>query len=262
MVSHLASSVKNVICIDLLNSSKEEIQNYCIIHSIAEITTAYLMFRFEQLHDNVTNEEEPHLIYLENNYIIGSSRHGKSLNTFQLGGQEVLPELNSTVVDKALFAQIEQELLVKKSLVLTPFLESLFRSAFKNPIQKHSYESQFFDTTIEINNGLAINCTELQNTFLVEPYFFKDEASFDYTAIRLSKIGYKNSCPLFFVFLAENNQSYCAWNLNYLKALSKVKPVGYLSVDKNTVLNIILDKINAEGLSSLYKEELQFLDTF
>ena len=52
------------------------------------------------------------------------------------------------------------------------------------------------------------------------------------------------------------------WNKEYLLEVYNVLPINYISIDRITTLNTILDKINVAGLSSLNSDELSFLGTY
>ena len=84
----------------------------------------------------------------------------------------------------------------------------------------------------------------------------------DTTHFTLHKIYYKKQLPIIFVFKTLEGLDFMGWNMEYLILLHKVTPNNNVSMDKKTTLNVILEKINHTGLSSLNSEEISFLDSY
>lgn len=260
MVSNYPSAVSKIICIDLLNLSSQELQNYFLICPEVSRAKKFIKILHTKLHNDLFNEENPHLVYIEKNYVIGSRRHGQSFNGFQLGGFEILQENAISGVDSKLFHEIEKKLLQEKSLFLNPYLMDCYKSAFKNPVEINPMYFPFLDAFIEVSSALAITPIEINKQFNIPTFFY--ELELKVSQVFLNKIYFKDGLPLIFIFKDKQNTEYMAWNRNYLKALLNVKPINGLATDNTETLNMILDKINEVGLINLQEEELSFLDFY
>ena len=260
MVINYPSAVSNIVCIDLLNLTSQELQNYFLI--CPEVSTArqYLKMLHSKLHNDLVNEEHPHIVYIENNFIVGTRRHKQSFENFQLGGLEILQENTTCQVDIKLFNEIEKKLVQNKSLFLNPFLMDCYKSAFKNPVEINPLYFSFINAFIEVSAALAITPIEINKQFNIPTFFY--DLKLEVRQVFLNKIYFKDGLPLIFVFKDKQNTEYMAWNKNYLKALQNVAPINGLVIDNLETLNIVLEKINEVGLINLKEEELAFLDFY
>jgi hypothetical protein len=261
MVSNYPSAVSKTICVDLLNVSIDELQNLSFIHPIIDTFFSYLHHCHKTLHDDLFNEEHPHLIYLEEDFIIGSRRHGQNYKEMSLGGLDIIPNNNSNQSDYKLFNEIELSLIKNRSLYLTPFLVDCFNSAFKNPIEKESYDTTFINAHLEVSSELALSPEQIRRQYNITTVFLNDK-EIKSNDLALNKIYYKDFLPLLFVYIDEDKNEYLSWNKNYLIALEHIKPINGNSIDKEKTLNTILDRINEIGLANLKTEELAFLDYY
>lgn len=260
MVSNYPSAVSNIVCIDLLNLSSQELQNYFLICPEVSRAKQFIKILHTKLHNDLFNDENPHLVYIENNYVIGSRRHEQSYKDFQLGGFETLQENTISDVDSKLFCEIEKRLLQNKSLFLSPFLMDCYKSAFKNPVEINPMYFSFLNAFIEVSSVLAKSPIEINTQFNISIFFFESELQ--KSQLVLNKIYFKDGLPLIFVFKDEQNKEYMGWNKSYLIALQNVKPINGFTLDNMETLNIVLDKINDIGLINLEEEEIAFLDFY
>ena len=260
MVINYPSAVSKIVCIDLLNLTSQELQNYFLIYPEVSKARQFLKMLHTKLHNDILNEDNPHLVYIENNYIVGSRRHQQSYEKFQLGGFEILQENTSCKIDIKLFYEIEKKLVQNKSLFLNPFLMDCYKSAFKNPVEINPLYFSFLNAFIEVSADLAITPIEIYKQFKIPTFFYDLELKV--SQVLLNKIYFKDGIPLVFVFKDKQNIEYMAWNKNYLNALQNIKPINGLAIDNLETLNSVLDKINEVGLINLKEEELAFLDFY
>ena len=110
MVTNYSLAVSKVICIDLLNTSIEDLHNYFIISNVPEILKMYVNHLYTKLHDDLFDTSNTHLVYIENNYIVGTRRHEDSLQKLFLGHTEILPDNSLDKLDKSVFPLMENVL--------------------------------------------------------------------------------------------------------------------------------------------------------
>jgi hypothetical protein len=257
MVTNYSSAVSSIVCIDLLNLSPLDFQNLCITIPEIERAELFLKMLYEKLHAEPSNEEHAHLIYIDNNYIIGSKRHKQSHQEFQLGGFETMQENYSPEIDNNIFKTIEKTMIQNKSLNLKSNLMELYHQAFIKEEEKELFSFSFINAFIKVTEGLRLNPIKISNRFFVPIHFFDNVCN--KTTLVLDRIYYKDQLPMLFVFINDDGVEYLGWNERYLVFLDKVKPINEQLVDAVEMLNTILDKINLIGLSNLENTELDFL---
>lgn len=262
MVTNYSSAVSKVICIDLLNASKEDLHNYFIFSSTPEILKLYVNHLYTKLHDNLFDTSNPHLVYIEDNYILGTRRHEDGMKKICLGHTEILPDTSVDNLDKSIFPSMENRLLKNNNLQLTSDLTFIFKHHYRELLNTEKYNTVFIDAHIEVSGGLSINYTDLCDKYNLSIEFLDCANQPDTTHFTLKKIYYKNQLPIIFVFNTVDGLEFMGWNKKYLLALYNISPINNISIDKKTTLNAILDKINCSGISSLNKDEISFLDVY
>jgi hypothetical protein len=262
MVLNYSNSVSKVICIDLLNSSWEDIQNYFIISNSNEVLKSYIKHLYNTLHNNLFDTKNTHLLYIDDNYILGSRRHEDCFQKMSLGHTEILPDISVDNLDKSIFPLMEKILLKNKNLQFTEDLTFIFKHHFREQLTNKKYSTIFIDAHIELSSGLTVHYFELCKKYNLTIEFLDCVNKPDTTHFTLHKIYYKKQLPIIFVFKTLEGLDFMGWNMEYLIVLHNVSPINHISMDKKKTLNVILDKINHEGLSGLNSNELSFLDSY
>ena len=260
MVTNYSSAVSSIVCLDLLNLSPLDFHNLCITSPEIGRAELYLKMLYKKLHADPTNEEHAHLIYIDNNFIIGSKRHNQSHHEFQLGGFETLQENYAPTIDYSIINTIEKTMVENKSLNLKSNLLELYQQAFICDEDQELFSFSFINAFIKVTDGLALNPSALKNNFFTPLHFFEKVPNIK--SLVLDRIYYKDQLPMLFVFRNEDGFEYIGWNERYLVFLDKVKPINEQLIDAVEMLNAILDKINLVGLSNLELIELEFLDQY
>ena len=263
MVSNYAVTVSNVVCIDLLHSSWEEIQNYILISNASKGVTMYLKHYHTVLHHDLSDEVYPHLVYIEDNFIIGTKRIEGDYSSFDLGGFEILTEnKKAKPINKTFFDIVELFLVEVNSLEIPSFLLDCFQLAFKKSIESNRYEATFLNAHIQVSDSLAIPLSQLKEQYNVAIHFLENPETIDTSNLILKEIYYRDQFPLIFVFKDDENNNFMAWNEEYLVALQNIKCNKEVSIDKSGTVDKILDKINKVGFVNLEEEEINFLNFY
>ena len=260
MVTNYSSAVSSIVCLDLLNLSPLDFHNLCITTPEIGRAELYLKMLYKKLHADPTNEEHDHLIYIDNNFIIGSKRHNQSHQEFQLGGFETLQENYTPIINSGIFDTIEKTMVENKSLNLKSDLIELYQSAFINDEEQELFSFSFINAFIKVTDALAINPKAIKERFFTPIHFF--ESVTNQKSLVLDRIFYKDQLPLLFVFRNQEGVEFLGWNERYLVFLDKVKPINEQLIGTVEMLNNILDRINLIGLSNLELTELEFLNQY
>lgn len=260
MVTNYSSAVSSIVCLDLLNLSPLDFHNLCITTPEIGRAEMFLKMLYKKLHDNPTNEEHAHLVYIDNDYIIGSKRHNQSHQEFQLGGFEILQENYTPIIDSNIYKTIEKTMVQNKSLNLKSDLMELYQKAFIKEDEKALFSFSFVNAFIKVTEDLVLTPNEITDRFFMPIHFF--ETVGNQNSLVLDRIYYKDQLPMLFVFTNDEGVEYMGWNERYLVFLDKVKPINEKLIDALEMLNSILDKINVVGLSNLEAKELDFLNQY
>lgn len=262
MVLNYFNSVSKIVCIDLLNSTWEDIHNFCLISNSANGLKMYLKHLHNTLHNDLFDESNPHLIYVENDYIIGTKRYQTVVTQFMLGGVEILPDTSVNKLEKSIFSNIESELVTKNKLVFTTSMYDLFNNHFSSLLRTKKYDTIFLDAHIEVSNKLKLSYDELCLKFNLSIAFLDCKNQPKTSEFVLHKMYFKNHLPIVFVFKNSDGLEFMGWNNHFLLKLQEIIPVDLNFIDKKGTLNVILEKIHFTGLLSLNNDEISFLDAF
>ncbi len=262
MVLNYSNSVSKIVCLDLLNSSWEDIHNFCLISNSANGLKMYLKHLFNTLHNDLFDESNPHLIYIENNYVIGTKRYQTDENQLMLGGVEILPDTNIDKLEKSIFPTIENELVSSNNLMFTNKTYNLFNNHFSSLLKNKKYDTIFLDAHIEVSNKLEISYDELCLKFNLSIAFLNCKNQPKTSEFVLHKMYFKNHLPIVFVFKNPDGLKFMGWNNHFLLKLQEIIPVDLSFIDKKGTLNVILEKIHFSGLLSLNNDEISFLEAY
>jgi hypothetical protein len=260
MVTNYSSAVSSIVCVDLLNLTPIDFQNLCITTPEISRAEAFLKMLYKKLHSDVLNDEHAHLVYIDNDFIIGSKRHNQSHEEFQLGGFENLQENYTPNFDSTIIKSIEKIMLQNNSLRLKSNLLEMYNLALLNKQRERLFTFSFINAFIKVSENLAMKPNAISKRFFIPIYFFDKEVDKD--TLVLDRIYYKDQLPIIFIFVNEEGEEFLTWNERYLVFLDKVKPINGEVIDALDMLNAILDKINLVGLSNITSEELAFLDHY
>jgi hypothetical protein len=262
MVLNYSNSISKIVCIDLLNSSWEDIDNFCLISNSANGLKMYLKHLYDSLHNDLFDSSNPHLIYFENDYVIGTKRHQTDVNQFMLGGVEILPDANIDKLDKSIFQYIENEISIAKTLIFSTKMYNLFNNHVSGLIKANKYDTIFLDAHVEVSKNLVLTYEELSSKFKISIAFLNCINQPKTTDFVLHKMYFKNQLPIIFVFKNPEGLKHMGWNRNFLLKLQEITPVDLSFMDKKVTLNVLLEKIYSKGRSSLSNDELSFLDIY
>lgn len=261
MTKDFSNALSNISCIDLLNASWEEINNYCLFSNVANGLKMYLKHLHSSLHNDLFNSYNPHKVFFDADYIIGSIRNNQSVEQFSLGGLEILPDVNGIKMDMSLFINIEKEIYKSKHLDLNnghcyELLQSIL------PILLKNYNTDFVQIHVDVSNELVIPFPEFCKEYNQNIVFLNCENQPDLHSLRLHRIFYRYKQAIIFIFKNDTGLEFMGWNKDFLLQLKNCKPIYFGKVDTKTKLNAVLDKLGLYGVNSLDDDEMAFLDAF
>ena len=261
MTKDFSNALSNISCIDLLNATWEEINNYCLVSNVANGLKMYLKHLHASLHNDLFNSNNPHKVFFDTDYIIGSIRNDQSVEQFSLGGPEILPDVNIIKMDLSLFTNIEKEIYKTKNIDLTDNLgHELFHKM--KPILLKNYNTDFVQIHVDVSNELIIPFPEFCKEYNQNIVFLNCENQPDFHSLRLHRIFYRYKQAIILIFRNDIGLEYMGWNKDFLTELRNFKPLYFEKINTKTKLNAVLDKVGLYGINSLDDEEMAFLDAF
>ena len=261
MFKEYSNALSNINCIDLLNASREELNNYCLVSNVANGFKLYLMHLHSSLHDDLFNTNNPHIVFFDNDYIIGSIRNDQDIHQFSLGGTEILPDVKNVKLDLSLFKNTEKEIYRTKQLDLT---NEIVYKLFQNmqSIMFKNYNTDFVQFHVDVKNKMAIPFPEFCKQYNQNIVFLGCENQPNLDSLILHRIFYRYKQAVIFIFKNDAGLEYMGWNKNFLIQLRNCKPIQFEKIDTKTKLNAVLDKLGLYGVNSLDDEEMAFLDSY
>jgi hypothetical protein len=81
--------------------------------------------------------------------------------------------------------------------------------------------------------------------------------------LQLTNVIFKNRVPVAFYFKAEkSSKKYLAWSSQFIDSILAIQPINIDKINKEEVLNTILDAINSKGLDQLTEYQKKFLQEY
>lgn len=262
MTKKFSKVLSNIMVIDLLNASKEDIQNYCLFSDTANAFKLYLKHLHDSLHNDLFSNLHPHKVFFDLDYIIGTIRNDQSVEQFSLGGLEILPKFKNTELIISNFKEIENQMFLNKSVDLDEKMLLKLKNCFNNDVLNKGYDTNFIQMHIEVTNQLAINFASFCEEYNENIIFVDCPNQPELNSLILNKIFYRFDQPIIFTFKHNSGLEYLGWSSDFLIELNQIKPIQFHKISKSSILNAILDKINSMGFPNLDEEEIEFLNDF
>lgn len=267
------SSLKNVICLDIVNATEKHLKIWLLANDIYEKTTKEYLFQMIENNKNEFNESTKiGRIYLHNSFCIATSFQNNPTK-LELG-EILLNEIKELPIIKT--GEMKSE--------IDYFMENLIKN-HKMTMSEMTY--------LKLNEYVQQNLNPIKYKI---PFFFEDIVCFEmysfnlkmkditsssgfkpiYEYLRKKYIGKKiiNNLivqkmyylkELLIAFSAKLNgtdEEIWFWSEYYTENLQYIEPTYLLEQKTFYSLDTILDKINCKGINSLDKEEIEFLENF
>lgn len=267
------SSLKNVICLDIVNATEKHLKIWLLANDIYEKVTKEYLFQMIENNKNEFNESTKiGRIYLHNSFCIATSFQNNPTK-LELG-EILLNEIKELPIIKTgeMKSEIDyfMENLIKNHKMTMSEITYLklndYVQQYLNPIK---YKIPFFFEDIICFEMYSFN---LKMKDITSSSGFKPI----YEYLRKKYIGEKiiNNLivqkmyylkELLIAFSAKLNgtdEEIWFWSEYYTENLQYIEPTYLLEQKTFYSLDTILDKINCKGINSLDNEEIEFLENF
>ena len=263
MQATIFNPFQNITCLSLENTTWENLYYYAITSGLCGFQIELLKEQYDQAQLKIKNSDN---IYIDTIYTIEDCIF---LGTNKYGQENMAPyiEFNLEFLHKlkcpsAVEKQIAFSINDQKNLNLN---ESVFECL--------ESESKKINPTIplkHLNDFIILELPQMQLTaqdiiheFNMKLDFCDEEENLNLANLELQSIYYKNRTAVAFDFILKNNIAvYKAWSNEFIDSILNLSPINYSKLTKTETLNIILEKINSQGIDELTLTQKEFLYAF
>jgi hypothetical protein len=123
-----------------------------------------------------------------------------------------------------------------------------------------SYQWDYLNVQVNNSDLLPSDLEKLLNTTL---HFSETVNSTDLHHLKLINVIYKNRVPVVFYFKSTaTSKVHLAWSSKFIEAILAIQPINNEKINKEVVLNTILDAINCKGIDQLTEYQKKFLQEY
>lgn len=263
MTYNYATLVKNIFCVDVLNTSREEIRAFCLFNPSAQKIENFIAYFNRTILEEKVYNTNPQFIYFDDKHFIGSKKRGGTTGDLSIWTFEKMKRFTFITEQREIlfYSAIEQELADKGALYLDSKLIRRFIAFFEGKQYFDMEFNHYANLFLAVTNPLRLNVNQIFEKFSIAIEFLDLEENFTSDSLKLCGLFYNNQVPILFVFNNSINEEYLGWNKDFLVALNSLKPINKRK--KMTTaerLNTILDNINNSGIGAVSQEDIIFLN--
>lgn len=252
---------QNITCFDLENTTWENLFHHALHTGLCSMQIELLKDQFEnsQMKKNALEEVFIKRVYADGDCIfLGTTiNHPSEVAPFIDFHLDMIQPINYpptfekdiletiTIQSSFNFNEATFNALEKEYKNCNPRLFFAFQQDFIN-LDLSQLSISLFDMEHKMNIALSF-CDELKPTII--------------NSLELHQLYFKNRVPVAFGFKQnKSSKPYIAWSTAFIQSILDIPPINANCIDKEATLNIILDKINANGIAHLTDVQKEFLN--
>ncbi len=251
---------QNITCIDLENTTWENLYFHAISAGLCGFQIELLKEQYDQAQLKIKNVEKIYIdtIYtVEDCIFLGTNKNGlKNLAPYIEFNLEFLHKLKCpSTVEKQIALSINNQKNFTCNGSVFECLDSESKKINPNIPLKHLNDFIILELP-----SLSITANELIHQFSIKLDFCDEQEDIDLNDLHLHTVYFKNRTAVAFDFIIDNTSDvYKAWSSEFIAAILKLPPINSSKLNKTKTLNIILEKINTEGINKLSSTQKEFL---
>ena len=258
-----SNPIQNITCLSLENTNWEKLSLQAISSGLCNYQMEILKDQFDQTQFKIQNGE---MLFIDTVFIIEDCIF---LGISKMATENIAPyiELHLDLLNKLKCPTALGKILVKsinknkhKNFNDDIFedLENDFNNINPNIPLKHLNDF----IILEIPKT-TITAFDIINEFNLKIDFCNAPENIDLNKLYLQNLYYKNRTVVAFDFVTKNSSElYKAWSLDFINAILKIAPLNINTLNKSDTLNILLDKINTQGVDKLSPVQKEFLSSY
>lgn len=254
---------QNITCFDLENTTWDNLYFHAISAGLCGFQIELLKEQYDQAQLKIKNVEKIYIdtIYtVEDCIFLGTNKNGlENLAPYIEFNLEFLHKLKCpSTVEKQIALSINDQKNFNCNGSVFECLESESKKINPNIPLKHLNDF----IILELPQS-QYNAHDIIHEFNMKLDFCNEEENLDVSELQLQNIYYKNRTPVAFDFMMVNNlEVYKAWSIEFLDSILNLSPINTSKINKTEALNIILEKINSQGINELSLTQKEFLSAF
>lgn len=254
--------IQNIICFDLENTTWENLFHQAFQTGLCSMQIELLKDQFEnsQMKKNALEEVYIKRVYADGDCIfLGTTINNLTEVTpfidFHL--DTILPVNYTPTIENEIVANITNQSGFNLNEVVFDSLEEVNKNLNSNLF--FAFQHDFINLDL---SQLSITLFDIEHKMKITLSFCDELNSTIYNSLELQNLYFKNRVPVAFVFKQNNSSKpYVAWSTEFIQSILDISPISTNCINKEATLNIILEKINTNGMKHLSHAEKEFLDS-
>jgi hypothetical protein len=254
---------KNITCFDLENSTWDNLYYHALNIGLCAMQMEILKEQFENSQVKKSTLQQ---VFIKRVYADGDCIFlGTTINT----PSEIAPFIDYHLDT---IAPINYPLTLGKEIIESITFQSSFNfnEATFNVLEKvnennnsgllFAFQHDFINLDL---SHLSLSLFDIERKLNIELTFCDELKSTVSNSLTLHHLYFKNRVPVAFGF-KQNKSSieYIAWSKEFIQSILDIHPINENAINKEETLNVVLDKINANGFEQLTDVQKEFLASF
>lgn len=252
MQTTIYNPAQNITCFKLENTSWENLYYHALKIGLCESQIDLLKIQYEEVQFKRNNYVDLYInkIYIDYDFIIlGTIIDCNNLiaESFHIQLEPIKPVNYLNHYQKEFSVDLTD----------TEFENYELLSRENNKQLNFKYQSDYLNLQI-LNSKL--NPSDLEYQLDITLHFSEELNTSQMNNLELVNLFYKNRYPVAFYFKdTVNSKTHVAWSSKFIETIIAITPINYDKMDKEEVLNSILDIINTKDIDQLKPSQKKFL---
>lgn len=252
MQTTVFNPAQNITCFDLENTTWENLYFSALKLGLCSSQIDLLKLQFDDVQSKRDNNIELYItkIYADKDTII--------LGTI-IACYDLIAEFLNVNLEKLQSFTFEKYFKKPFQIVLD---ETDFETLEKmNQHNAYSIAYQWDYLNVQVNNS-ALTPSSLEHQLNTTLHFSETINSAYRQHLKLINVFYKNRVPIAFYFQDAASKVHLAWSSKFIEAIVNISPSNHQKINKEEILNVLLDCIYLNGIESLSESQKRFLKEY
>ena len=250
-----SNPIQNITCLSLENTTWENLHLHALLLGLDELQIDLLKSQFDEAQFKKAQNIEFYInkIYFDYDFIILAT----ILPCTDLVAENLQIKLNDVPVVKHPFQTQNSYDLNLSDAVFEKLCNHVNKLNHHFPF---AYQKDYLNVVLE---DVSLNPEDIENRLGGSLHFTEELKMNQKNNLQLTNVIYKNRVPVAFCFKANNSsKKYLAWSSQFIDSILAIQPINIDKINKEEVLNTILDAINSKGIDQLTEYQKKFLQEY
>ena len=253
MQTTVLNPTQNITCFDLENTTWENLYFSALKLGLCSSQIDLLKLQFDDVQLKRENNLEVYItkVYVDKDtLILGTITH-----CYDLIAEFLIIDLEALHV-----FMFEKHFKKQFQLMLEDTDFEILEKINQHNAYNLSYHWDYLN--VQVNNADLLP-SDLEHQLNTTLHFSETINSIDLHHLKLFNVFYKNRVPVAFYFKSTaTSKVYLAWSSKFIEAIVNVRPMNHQKINKEEILNALLECIFINGIESLSESQKQFLKEY